>query len=1111
MTLLHLVRRSLVYYWQTNLLVIIGLAIATSVITGSLVVGESMRGSLRDAALARLGGIDQALIASGLFGASLAERLDRQGNVQALLQTQGSAANTESEATVPTVTVWGVTPAFWRMNVSGAGFLVPQDRGVAINAALARDLGVKRDDYLLLTVSRPSALRTDTLFGRKDLQDVTASLRVQITTVLPDNGPGDLRLDAQSARSRNVFIDREWLAAQLECAGQANVLITSTSSVQAVEALQDSLAQAATIADYGLRLKPNPTLHQVALYSDAITLTDQQMHVAKAAARACGVAADGSLIYLATRLKDTTTGHAAAYAIVAGLDSRMGIRFSAGSGAVPSLGGIWLNEWLAADLQAKVGDSLALEYLVPQPDGTYPTQTLRLRVEGITTLAGAGANADLMPDYPGLTDAQTIGNWRPPFPIDMALITPRDEQYWDRYRATPKAFLNLQTVRRMWSRVPQLGTVAAATSVHMNVPRHSDLEAFSREYASQLASALNPQDFDLTFQPVRAQALAASRGTSDFGQLFLGLSMFLVLAGAGLAAMLWRLSVERRTSQSGLLLALGVPLRLVRLALLGEGGTLAVAGALLGMPVGVLYAAGMIGALNVWWQGALGETPALWLHASAESLVTGAMSGIGVGLLAALFSLRGLTSRPTLQLLGGEQMTAEARHSSPAWVIWLLGGVLLSGVILLALAGASRIQPSLAFFGIGFLLLVAVIAGARFALGQVWRHRNLQGGLRSLATRNAGNASGRSLLVIGLLASATFVIVAVAANTRDFGNLDTSRKDSGSGGYTLQATSSVPLTYDLGTPEGRRNLGFSSDDELLLRNCEIVSFLASPGEDISCLNLARPHSPRLLGMPSAFQRSLETGERFHLRTSSQAAFSDAIPCLGDADSVMWTLHSGLGKRYGAEYGGRKVPLVITGLISGSIFARELLVDERDFRSLYPQITAPSYFLIATPPSQTQAVAEALRRTLGELGLQVRPTTEILNEFMQVQNTYLSMFLALGGLGLLLGTLGLIAVISRTILERRAELALMLATGFDRPQLGHLLLLEHMGLLLAGLIAGTLAALVAVAPQLGAAEARVNWPALGAVLAGTLLLGLSTCLVAVRLALRGTLLKALRHE
>src|SRR4029078_9338483 len=103
--------------------------------------------------------------------------------------------------------------------------------------------------------------------------------------------------------------------------------------------------------------------------------------------------------------------------------------------------------------------------------------------------------------------------------------------------------------------------------------------------------------------------------------------------------------------------------------------------------------------------------------------------------------------------------------------------------------------------------------------------------------------------------------------------------------------------------------------------------------------------------------------------------------------------------------------------------------------------------------EVSAVAGALEEGLGVFGFDAQKTTERLAEFLAVQNTYLSTFQSLGGLGLLLGTFGLATVQLRNVLERRGELALLRATGFRRRRLAQLVMIENGLLLLGGLAVG----------------------------------------------------------
>ena len=140
-----------------------------------------------------------------------------------------------------------------------------------------------------------------------------------------------------------------------------------------------------------------------------------------------------------------------------------------------------------------------------------------------------------------------------------------------------------------------------------------------------------------------------------------------------------------------------------------------------------------------------------------------------------------------------------------------------------------------------------------------------------------------------------------------------------------------------------------------------------------------------------------------------------------------------------------------------------------------------------------------------------PTSRRLEEFHTVENTYLSTFQTLGGLGLLLGTIGLATVMFRNVLERRRELAILRAVGYDRQRLAIMIVAEAAFLLGAGLTTGIVCAAVAIAPAwLGRGGTRPG-AGLVALLSGVALAGLVSSIVATRAALSGRMLDALRTE
>jgi ABC-type antimicrobial peptide transport system permease subunit len=206
-----------------------------------------------------------------------------------------------------------------------------------------------------------------------------------------------------------------------------------------------------------------------------------------------------------------------------------------------------------------------------------------------------------------------------------------------------------------------------------------------------------------------------------------------------------------------------------------------------------------------------------------------------------------------------------------------------------------------------------------------------------------------------------------------------------------------------------------------------------------------------------------------------------------------------------------VKLRIVGLLQDSVFQNGLLMSEKNFLKLYPSQAGHNLFLIDIRKQQPAQVKELLESALADRGFEVTPTAKRVEEYLAVENTYLSTFQALGGLGLLLGAVGLAVVLLRGVWERRGELALLRALGYRHRALGWLVLSENGFLLILGLAAGTAAALSAVAPFLFAGEGELPLLRLMGLLLLVLVVGLAAGAVAVRATLRAPLIPALRRE
>ena len=406
------------------------------------------------------------------------------------------------------------------------------------------------------------------------------------------------------------------------------------------------------------------------------------------------------------------------------------------------------------------------------------------------------------------------------------------------------------------------------------------------------------------------------------------------------------------------------------------------------------------------------------------------------------------------------------------------------------------------------------------------RHGRVRGqgpaAVARLGVRNAARHPVRSLLTAGLLAAATFLIVAVESFFRDPGKnfLDL---HGGSGGFVLLGEADLPIFQDLTSERGQDELNIPDKIRSVLKDVQVYPFRVHAGDDVSCLNLYQARRPRLLGVPHRLvERDGFEFKESKARTAEERSNpwlllekppdDGAIPVIGEANTVKWILHSGLGQELTVQdEQGAEVRLHIAGRLQDSVFQSELLLADANFLKLYPREEGHSFFLIQTRPERAAEVRSALETALADHGLTVTPTAQRLEAYLAVENTYLSTFQALGGLGLVLGALGLAVVLLRSIWERRSELALLRALGFRNSTLGWLVLAENSFLLILGLVLGSVAALVSVAPHVLASGGEVQWLPLVGLLAAVLLVGLAAGASAIAATLRAPLLTALRRE
>lgn len=1093
MSVWRLIVRSLAYHRRMHAALLLGVALACAILTGALIVGSSVDHTLRSIALARLGRVKFAMEwPHRPFEEWLAENLrqcEPKLDVAAALHLPGTLAlppERQNANRLNRVQVLGVDDHFFSLAQHPQPVaLRPQQ--IAVNEKTARALGIKPGDDVLLRVLRQNRMPLDApLANRKD--DPAAVSLVTVAAVLPDDRLGRFSLNANQNAPYNAFVDRTWLQEMAGEPGMANVLLAGGDV--APEEAQRALQLAWDLDHVGLRLTKHGS-GILQLESDNVFIDEEAVRAGREIP-----GAQPTLTYLVNEI-------------------RHGERFTPYSfvqaGPVPE--GMpddhaVISQWLADELGLGPGDAFKMTYLKLLPNNTFEERTETFKVHSVVSMEQLAVERELAPNFPGLSDVESCSDWNIGMPMDHERLLDADnEAYWRQYRQTPKLLVTFDAGRRMWGN--QFGNV---TAVRFPPPNNDPAEV---EY--RLRETIDPAKIGLRFMPVAQIAENAVNQSLDFGGLFLGMSFFLITAALILLGLLYVFGLQQRAPEFATLSALGFTQSRIRTIFLLESAPATLAGSLLGAIGGAAYARLLIAGLARFWPAAVAGTPVAF-HAAPAAILIGAVTGLIAAMLVITVALWRASRRSTHHLLTAELASPDPprrRH---------LGLLTPTAALLPALALSLNVwlaQPRsyvLQFFGAGALVLAALIGYARWLLIRLDARQSFQRpSLAKLALVNLTRRRGRTLSVAGLTACGCFLVFAVSAMQENVA-LHPGNRTSGTGGFGVFAETTIPL---LGTP-----------DEIAHKlGSEAVPLRVRDGDDAGCLNLNRAQLPRLYAVNPATMAKLgafdpQIWNLLSLRGDVQRSGTSTkqsrrypaearIPALiGDSDTAMWGLQKKTGDTIAyRDETGRDFQIRIAGTLPMrlSLFQGSLLISEETFTRLFPAEAGFRAFLIDTPDGDAPALARRLNRDFEKYGMQAVPAVQRLREFYSVESTYLAMFLVLGGLGLVLGAGGVGVVVLRNGFERRAELALLHALGFEKSTLFRIMLAENAALAAAGIGIGVLAAAVAIIPIALFSKTAVSLPLQAAILAAVLAANAIAVTIATRLALPQNPTQHLREE
>ena len=206
-----------------------------------------------------------------------------------------------------------------------------------------------------------------------------------------------------------------------------------------------------------------------------------------------------------------------------------------------------------------------------------------------------------------------------------------------------------------------------------------------------------------------------------------------------------------------------------------------------------------------------------------------------------------------------------------------------------------------------------------------------------------------------------------------------------------------------------------------------------------------------------------------------------------------------------------IQLKIVGILKDSLLQGRLLISEENMVRYFPSADGYRQFLIDADWEAQRLQAGALMKKYRDVGMEVISARQKLAQYHEVENTYLAIFLVLGGLGVVLGSAALGLVLVLNVLDRQGELAMMQAVGFQKRSLSRMLLLEHSVLLLAGLFCGLFPALWAVLPSITVQGGSFPYVKILLIAVAIVVNGVIWTRIAVARLLKTDFLQILRNE
>lgn len=1091
----------------------IGGIIGTSAIGAALVTGDSLDQMVIDQSIAALGDIDTAVSSARFFDIQVYDELVADPNVQAeidasapIIVVAGTARNPTNKAVEGSINIHGIDNRFYDF-----GSFEQNDREVipnlqpdqcVINKELADGLDISPGQTVTVRVTQPDPV--DAFFLNQN--DLELEMNLTVIDIYENKGLGALNLHSRDTTGSNLYLQLDQLQEALEVPSQINTVLISNNGDRIDGVQNDKKAKNALESKLSTTFGYEDAGYSYIMDEDRFVVVHEDVIFDPSWKKELDpdLVTSDVLTYFINSME--YGDEVISYSTFSGIDFKQDRAFGEfySEGSVLDIDSLEpdeliLNDWTADHLGVKPGDQVEINYTILDKSYRSSDHKLTFTIKAIFDMTGKATSEWLLPNLPGISEVETCSDWDPSFDIDLSQIEASDQDYWDLYAGSPKAYIDLDTARALFGNFQ-------GNTTHIKI-------LLDGKTAVQMANTLNAtfdhEDYGLTVESVKSDQLATREGLWIFTGMFLTFGGIIVLAGAILMVNIFTGIGFGRKREIGILRSQGATRLEVGAAFFTEGAVYSIICSALGVLGGLGLGYVLVHALNTVWKASVESNPVV-LSFQPATLVQIFALGLVISIFSVVFSVILVTRMKVIDAISDRSTGTKRNLRALSWtanIIILVGIIMmmrllfdlsdwkenlefvLMGPILIVFGqglfrysrkptsfrpisiSALLVSIWVVIFGIFFLEGGSITMMTLFALSglslvvsgfiafstnmkRIGRALSGYGAIARVGFSGITRKPGRVLLTMLSVALVVYLVTALSVIGSYQQRALENEIDNHSGGWDIQGTTTIPYDGNLG-----------SEDAPYLDGVEVLQLrsVGQPGGSCSNMNIRYP--PQILGVPEEFR--LQSLVKFQ---DSEKALSDReiwenldsdseqIPIVVDYNTLVWVYGGNLGDVFTVEGDtGETFELKVTAIMAPSIYAGMFVMSTENIERVFPLSAKFTYFLFKTDDPNMKAIE--IEANMWEYGMDAQPTYDLAKSNIEFEASYMTIFQGFLVIGLFIGSAGISVIVYRSAMERKYEIGVLRSLGMSKQEVAASLVVEASLISIAGIAIGTLSGLI----------------------------------------------------